>query len=328
MKNSNQLINQFWQIYELLKRANNILIVSHENPDPDAVGSILALRLFLKELNLNSFCYLPTLPSKNLSFLAGFFEIKNEIPPKFLNSEIVLCLDYGDFFRLKLPDSIPEQNLITIDHHRGDQRGQIKIIEPDFSSTAEIIYFFFRTLGIEINQQISTCLLAGISYDTGLFSHTSTSSRTMKVVSQLLLKGAPLIEIIHGVSRAGFPSYFNRDLMKIWGRALSRARLDYQTKLAYSFISFSDLKECGSVSPDFGDICSIISTIFPADISLFLVEYEKGKIKGSLRSEAFKKKRVDLIAQVLGGGGHPFAAGFKQEGTIEEILKKVMDLIK
>ncbi|MDI6841176.1 MAG: DHHA1 domain-containing protein, partial [bacterium] len=71
-----------------------------------------------------------------------------------------------------------------------------------------------------------------------------------------------------------------------------------------------------------------ISAASQANLGLFLIEYEKGKIKGSLRSEPFKGKSVDKVAEALGGGGHPYAAGFSQEGTIEEVLKKVLDLLE
>lgn len=322
------LIQQFLQIDELLKSAKRVLIVSHETPDADAVGSVLAVQSAFK--NLETFCYLPDQPSKNLNFLPGFFKIDNKIPQTFLNPDIIFCLDYGDFERLRLPSLISAKIIVTIDHHQGDQTGQIKIIRPDFSSTSEIVYSFFKEIGVKVNKEIATCLLTGIIADSGGFSHAATSSQTMEIASRLLLAGAPITKIARRVLSLNQPSSNHIDILRIWGKALSRIKDDEKTRLAYSWLTFEDLKESQASFLDLAGISSIVSTITSADMTLFLVEYEKGKIKGSLRSEPFKGngKGVIALAKALGGGGHPYAAGFKQKGTIADALKKVLNLIE
>lgn len=319
-----KLNQQFAKINEILKKGGNVVIASHENSDSDALGSSLSLYHAFKKKNLNALCFLPDYPPKYLNFLPGFFEIKNEIPLEFSNPDIIFGLDYGDFERLGLPSSVSAKNLITIDHHRGDQRGQVKIIEPDFSSTSEIVYRFLKETGFEINKDIATCLLAGIISDSGGFCHVSTSSETIKVASDLLSKGAPLTKISRNT--LGMTDQIN--ISKIWGKALSRIKNDRKVNLAYSWVSLKDLNECQISLADLAGISSVISTISQANYSLFLVEYEKGKIKGSLRSEPFKGKNVAPFAEKLGGGGHPYAAGFRQAGTIESVLKKVTDLLE
>lgn len=323
-------MNVYQQVNELLKGARNILITAHENPDPDGVGSMLALYLAFKKLGKKSCCYLPDLP-KYLNFLPGFHSIKDRVD--FFNFDLFFALDYGDFKRLPPWFNLPprawvEEKMITIDHHRGDQRGQIKIIKPEFSSTSEIIYDFLQEIKIEIDKPIATCLLTGIVFDTGGFSHLSTSPQIMKVVSALLLKGAPLIKIIRRTLNLRFQPTSQPQTAKIWGQALSRVKLDKKSGLVYSWISWEDLKESKVQPFHLARIPSVISSIFPAKFTLFLVEYEKGKIKGSLRSEPFKRQKVNWLAEALGGGGHSYAAGFKQEGTIEEVLKRVQNLIK
>ena len=322
------LQSQFEEINRILGGAKKVLIASHENPDPDAVASILALHIFLKRRGLETLLYLPTPPPKNLSFLPCFFEIKSEINS--FDSDVFFCLDYSDFNRLKLPTRIIDEysfgrNLITIDHHlQGDQRGKVQVIEPDFSSTSEIIYLWLQYCGAKIDKDIATCLLTGIIADTGGFSHAYTSFRTLKVVSQLLLMGAPLTKI----ARRALTTQKPQAISKIWGRALSRVKNDKKTGLAHSWVSLQDFKECGVVPSDLAGISSVIGTASQVNLTLFLVEYEPGKIKGSLRSEPFKGVNVANLAQSLGGGGHPYAAGFRQEGTAEEVLKKVTKLIE
>ena len=354
---SNSFTYQFQQIDEMLKGARSILIASHENPDADAVGSTLCLNLVLKKLNFEPFLYLPHFPSKTLSFLPGFFEIKNKISEN-LKFDLLFGLDYGDFRRLKLPDHIfasglSPKNIITIDHHQGDQKGEIKVVDPQASSTCEIIYWWlkenpptkilndkignssiqiptFSQKGRDwIDKEIAVCLLTGIVADTGGFSHVSTGFKTLRAASDLLSKGVSLVKIVN--QTLSIESNFS---LIICGKVLSRIKTIPEHSLVYSWLSYQDLKNQPFSTGDPTEILdngwatSIISKAATCNYALFLVEHEKGEIKGSLRSEPFKGKKVDQIAKKLGGGGHPYAAGFTKEGTIEEVLKKVIELIK
>lgn len=322
---SDSLTKQFYQIDEILKGAKKVLVASHENPDPDAIGSVLALHCFFKEQNKISFPYLPDSPPKYLNFLPGFFEIKNEIND--FQPDILFCLDYGDFRRLKLPNLLQPKNLITLDHHvGGDQRGEIKVIESNISSTAEIIYLLMKELGININKSIATCLLTGIISDSGGLRHSSTSSRTFKIASELFSLGVNYNQILHRT--LSLDTFL--EISKTLGKALTRIKFDKKNRLAYSWLSFKDLQPVSKkiLFSDLAGIANLISIASPVNFGLFLVEYEPRKIKGSLRSGFSGERRVNELAKAMGGGGHPYAAGFKQEGTIEEVLKKVLDLIE
>lgn len=320
------LAQQFKQIDELLNSAKKVLIVSHERPDSDAVASILAFHNFFKTRGLESFPYLVDLPPKNLNFLPGFFEIKDELGP--FQPDILICLDYGDFKRLGLPEGVYKNdfsNVITIDHHVvSDQKGLIKIIEPNFSSTSEIVYHWFKYKNADITQEIATCLLTGIISDSGGFRHVSTSSKTLEIVSELLMRGVSLNRIVKQTLTFEEPLNFSRP----WGSVLSRSKLDEKTKLAHSSISFNDLNKFKVSLADFDGITNLISTASPINLGLFLVEHKEGLVKGSLRSEPYGGRDVVKIARALGGGGHPYAAGFEQKGTVDEVLKKVLELIE
>lgn len=323
---SNNLNEQFKQIDELLKNARKILIASHENPDPDAVSSLLVIHNVLKNEGLESLPYLPNSAPKNLNYLPGFFEIKHQIGD--FEPDVLFALDYGDFKRLKLPEHIlndPNLDIITIDHHvESDQRGKIIILEPEFSSTSEIVYRWLKYKNIKIDKDAAVCLLSGIISDSGGFRHVSTSSETLNIVSELLSSGVSLNKIIRQTLTFDRPLNFS----KTWGQVLLRTKLDENTNLAYSWVAFDDLNKHKANLTDFDGITNLISTSSPVNLGLFLVEYEKGKIKGSLRSEPCKGRDVVKIAKALGGGGHPYASGFQQDGTIEETLKKVIELIK
>lgn len=320
------LNKQFEQIDELLKGARRVMLASHENPDPDAVSSVLTISNILKKQGLETLSYLPGPIPKNLNYLPGFFEIKCDIGC--FEPDILFALDYGDFKRLKLPGRIlndSQLDIITIDHHvESDQRGKVKILEPEFSSTSEIVYRWLKHRGEAIDKNIATCLLSGIISDSGGFRHVSTSSETLNIVSELLSSGVSLSKITRRTLTPDRPLNFS----KAWGKVLSRTKLDETTNLAYSWATLEDLDKHKLSLVDFDGITNLISTSSPVSLGLFLVEYDGGKIKGSLRSEPYGGRDVVKIAKVLGGGGHPYAAGFQQEGTIEETLKKVLNLIE
>jgi len=319
----NNLALQFRQINEFLKEAKNVLVASHENPDADAVGSALALYLVFKKKDIKSSLYLPDFPSDNLNFLPNFNKIKTFIEP--FNFDLLFCLDYGDFKKLKLPKKYEKKQIITLDHHlKSDQRGKLKIIKPEFSSTAEIIYLWLKNSEIEINQDIATCLLTGIVSDSGGFSHITTTSQTLKTASELISAGAPLFKIIQKTLTLENPLNYS----KIWSRALSRITEDKEKGLTFSWISFKDLQECQAKLSDLKGIIGLISNASSTNSCLFLVEYEKEKVKASLRSEPYRGKGVVSIAKALGGGGHLYAAGFQQKGTIKQVLKNVYKQIE
>jgi len=325
----NKTERYFYQLKEKILNTNKILITSHENPDGDAIGSVLAFNLIYKKLNpqANTFLYIPGQTPSSLSFLPDFSLIKNNISEG-LDPDILICLDYGDFKRLKLPESllnkISSEKIISIDHHQGEQKGELKIIDTKVSSTCEIIYWWLKkTEFLEIDRDIANCLLTGIVSDTGGFSHISTSFNTFQAVSDLLSKGVQWLDI---VKKSLSP--FSYDFLEIFGKVLSRTQAFPRYGLVYSWLSFDDLKEKTISLADLNGVASIISKETSCNYALFLVEYKKGEIKGSLRSEPFKGKRVDEIAKKLGGGGHPYAAGFIQKGEVEEVLKKVIEVLK
>jgi len=319
------LNQQFQKIDGLLKSAKKVLIASHQHPDPDAVASVLTFHYVFRKSNLESLPYLPNYPSRNLDFLPGFHEIKTEVDS--FEPDILFCLDYGDFRRLRLPSRLAADSsrIITIDHHlESDQRGIVKVLEPGFSSTTEILYHWLNYQNIEIDQNIANCLLTGIFSDSGGFCHAATSASTLNIVSELLLKGVSLAEIARQTLDFEKPLH----LSQAWGQVLSRTQLDQKTGLAYSWLTLEDFERFGCNLTDFDGITNLISTSSALNLGLFLIEYEKGKVKGSLRSEPKGERNVAEIVKSLDGGGHSYAAGFQQEGSIEEILKKVLNLIE
>jgi phosphoesterase RecJ-like protein len=319
-----EYFSKFKEIDKRIEGSKNILISAHENPDADAFGSVLALNLFLKKKGLNPYLYIPGFSGGSLGFLPDFFKIRGFFP-KNINFDMLFGLDYGSFERLNIPEnSIPEENVVTIDHHKGNHKGSIKVIDEKISSACELLYNWFLSEN-GIDKEIADCLLTGIVADTGGFSHISTSPETLKSVSYLLSKGASLSKIANCVLSSR--SVFQKESSQVFGKVLSRIKVIPDRGLTYSWLSFDDTEK-GFSTFDLNGIPSVLCKESSCNFALFLFEYEKGKVKGSLRSEPFKGKKVDSIARELGGGGHPYASGFKQEGTVDSVLKNVLGLVQ
>jgi phosphoesterase RecJ-like protein len=153
----------------------------------------------------------------------------------------------------------------------------------------------------------------GLFTDTGGFLHANTTSEVMQIASFLMRRGAALSQIAKKTL-----SNKNIKTMKIWGRALERARLNKKNNMAFSYVTKKDMQECGASVDDLSGITNILGAAEDSDYSLFLAETSKNKIKGSLRSEAYKGQDVSQIAKLFGGGGHPLASGFELNGKIEK----------
>lgn len=315
------------QIKKLIKENNNFLIICHERPDGDALGSVLAMKITLEKQGKKAIGFCADVLPEKFNFLPDVEKIKNDpkIVDEFVensqNKYSIILVDCSEIYRTGLKNLKKENVALAIDHHPVVRpEAKLSIIKVGASSASEIIFNLFEDLDIEINKDIATCLLAGIICDTGGFKHSNTSSKTLEISAELMKRGARLNKITKKVFRSK-----DETTLKIWGRALSRIQKDPKTGLAFSIITYDDLKECGASPEDLSGISNIISTAKEARFSLLLTEYEKGKLSGSLRSEEFKGVDVSQIAKLFNGGGHKFASGFKIEGSGEESFLKIKE---
>jgi len=318
------------QAINLLKSSNNILILTHKNPDGDAIGSVLGLAQALNSLgNKNVECFSKSKIPKVFKFLPGALNIKNQIRPEGYN--LVILLDCAFFLRTGI-DDIKEvassyNNLLAIDHHPKNETEQncVSIIDEKASSTAILIYALLKEMGIKITKSISDCLLTGIFTDTGGFQHSNTDPQSLETAAELMRKGSRIDKIAKNIFNGK-----NIPAIKLWGKALSRIQTDKNTGMAVSYISKGDIEECGAKEEDASGLVNIINTVSDAKFSLLLTESKDKKIKGSLRSEDYHGIDVSEIARSLGGGGHKLASGFEVEGedvenSVERIRKMILE---
>ncbi len=302
------------EIADALDDARTILIATHEHPDGDALGSSLALLHMLEAKGKRVTAYIPDPAPDFFGFLPKF-EVFTTEKPDTTQFDLIVILDSTQLYRTHLEDEVrAHPKTITIDHHHDNKKeADINLVLPEAAATDQILFDLFATLDVPINQDIATCLLVGIFTDTGSFMHNSVTPDILQIASFLMKKGARLSHIAH-------ETYQKKDLpgLRIWGRALSRIITSEKTGASVSIVTQEDLRECDANLDDLSGVVNMINALPQTKYAMLLVEYEDGKIKGSLRSEPDEGVDVSKIAKRLGGGGHKLAAGFEVKGHFVE----------
>jgi bifunctional oligoribonuclease and PAP phosphatase NrnA len=308
---------EFTQIKNELEKAKNILLVAHQRPDGDTIGSVFVLEEFLKK-ELGKKTDVACLDPFPL-YLQDIFVGKNFVDSSKIDLSqydlLIGCDAVERGFEKIVGEKIKNQKIILIDHHPHLSMKKlvpdIVVSDENYSAVCEILYDFFDFHRIEITGTMATFLLTGILGDTGVFQHANTTPRVMEITADLMRRGAPLSKIIQ-------LSFKSRKLetLKLWGRALERAEMNDKTGFIMSYITKKDLDELGATSEDISSVAEILNTVSEAKFSLVLAEREENKIKGSLRSEWYKNVDVSEIARGFRGGGHRLASGFEIIGKL------------
>lgn len=305
------------EVVDILRSASCILLAGHGNPDGDSIGSVLGFAAALRDnIGKDAVCYsIDPIPTA-FSGLVGAESFTNTIE---WHPDVIVGFDYGDVRRLNIAEEfLSASQIITFDHHpAGRQEGDVMIIDTDTASTTELLYHFMRAVEWEIRKDTAQCLLTGIITDTGAFAH-NTKERTFQVAGDLVARGA----LLSRVYEAAFGGKSSRTL-NAWGSLIANAYRDEQTNAMFLFVPFAEFKSYGIVLEDLAGVVSVLNRAAEADFSVFALEYEPGHVKVSFRGEEFKGVPVAPIAQLLGGGGHAYAAGCTLDMPFEEAQTRI-----
>jgi len=318
---------KFYKIYNKIKQADNILLVTHEKPDVDAVSSVCAFIDLLEQLGKTYFAYCFDAPPRQFEFLPHLEKIssdKNKLNFSLYN--LIIIFDCGGINRTRLADEIKNRNnsqfVIEIDHHlKVDNYADLELREMDRASTTELVYNFFKGNKIRINKNMAHCVLAGILTDSGNFVFASTTDRTVKIASEMLSRGANLAQIMDSTLR-------NKNLpaLKAWGKAMSKTKVNKKYNIAFTVLTLDDIGDLDE--EDLEGIPNFLSNLHNVRAIVVIREQKDGTIKGSFRS-AHPHTNVAALARFLGGGGHVKAAGFTVEGQLRQTKNggwKIIDI--
>lgn len=323
MRKINQKIVEDFRIQ--LEKSNNILIVSHKNPDGDAIGSALGFLHFLNTLNKKANIIVPNNYPAFLKWLPlndkilVFNENKEESIKLLNNADLLICLDFNDISRLgKMEPFVRNftKPSVVIDHHPNPSKDfDIIISDIQASSTAELLFRLIFYLGKEtsINKEMASCFYTGIMTDTGTFSYDSTGPDTFEIVSLLLKKGINKMKIHDEVY-----DNFSHERTKLFGYTLNeKLTVVEKYKTAYITLTKDDLKKFNHQSGDTEGFVNFPLSIKGILFSVIFIEHSD-YIKVSLRSKADVPANK-FAHRYFEGGGHKNAAGGQIIMSIEEI---------
>lgn len=309
-----KFLKEFNTLNYVTKEADKILLFAHSRPDGDTVGAVSALKEYFtiigKEVAIACFDPLP-------EYLSLLTKDSFSFPDKLNLREfkLIIACDSVERGFEKIKEKLQEDQVVALlDHHPDISiKGDINIIDAEYSSVCEIVFDFFSFNRIEISKKIANHLLLGIVGDTGIFQHSNTTPKIMQTASILMKKGASLSKLVEAV-------FVNKKIstLKLWGRAFEKAKLNPENGMITSVLTIKDLEECEASLEDINQVAGILDTVPGAKFALVLSEREGGIIKGSLRSEEYKGVDVSKIAAEFGGGGHKLASGFEVRGKVVE----------
>lgn len=303
-------------IKEEIEKAKDIVILTHEWPDGDAVGSSLAMYLTLKKMNKNVDVIIPDCPN-TFNFLPGADEIKKE--GKKEPYDLAISVDVTGIKRLNGFSNYFEdaKTKIQIDHHESnDMFADYNFVNPASPACAQILILVIEQLGVEIDKQVGTCLLTGIITDTGGFKYEGVSAETFEFASWLLAKGVNVSSIYKKVLQMRTRANFEL-------RRLITERMEFlnDDKITFTYLTAEDMEKANAKSGDHEGLVEVGRDIEGVEVSIFLREIEGG-YKASLRSNYYVN--VSDVAIPFNGGGHMRAAGCNIMGTLEQAKEKII----
>lgn len=308
-------------ILEEINKADDIVILTHENPDGDAIGSSLALYGALKELGKKVDVIIPECP-EIFSFLPWREDIKKD--GKEEQYSLAIALDCSDIKRLNGFAKYFERAKvkIVIDHHGSNTMfGDYNFVNPDSPACCQILVTVLEYLGIDINKGIGSCIAAGIITDTGGFKYSTVKAETFEFIAGLLNKGVNVASIYRRVLQMISKKQF--EIRKI---ALNRLEFIENGKIAITYITKQEQEELQLELGDHEGIVEFGRDVEGVEVSIFLREEADGSYKISLRSNEYVN--VSDISLMFGGGGHPKAAGCTINLPLEQAKEKIISQTK
>ena len=316
---SPQTTSEVAAVADAIRSHDRFLIVTHENPDGDALGSILAMKLALDQLGKDSVMYLygnAPLPAE-YSFMP-LAELRRRLPDDW-RERVLLALDCANESRIG-PDPEPLDGaplVVDIDHHHDNSRfGAVNLIVPNASSTGEVLRDVFAELGVEITPEIAEALYIALVTDTGRFQYSNTTAKALRLAAELVDAGAD----VHRIFRDVYETVQFAKL-KLLARALERAKIYDGGRLVVSYLLRSDFTDIGAAEAYSEGIIDFLRAVEGADMAALIREPPRSG--GPARRVSLRASNDELdvsaIARKSGGGGHRQAAGFSSDASIEEI---------
>jgi bifunctional oligoribonuclease and PAP phosphatase NrnA len=321
-----QTTSDLQAIVDALRRDDRFLLITHENPDGDALGSILSAKLVLEKLGKDTVMYLSgkaPLPAE-YKFMP-LDELRRELPDD-VGERVLFALDCANESRLGEGQAALEAapTVLNVDHHHDNTRfGNVNLVLADASSTGEIVRDLARELGVDLTPDIAEALYVALVTDTGRFQYANTTPKALRLAAELVEAGADVHRVFQSVYET-----VQLAKLKLLARALDRAEVYEGGGLVVSYLLRTDFAEVGAAEPYSEGIIDFLRAVEGAEMAALIREPPmpgRPARRVSLRSSS-DEVDVSAIARASGdGGGHRQAAGFSSELEIPKIVEFIRE---
>src|SRR5919204_5346391 len=315
--------NDLAAVVEALRSHDRFLVTTHENPDGDALGSLLAAKLGLEQLGKDAVMALyGNAPLPGEYAFMELDELRRDWPED-ADTRVLLALDCANQTRIADPAILERAPLvIDVDHHHDNTRfGDLNLIVPRASSTGEVLRDVFRELGVELTREIAEALYIALVTDTGRFQYSNTTPKAFRLAAELLEAGVDTHRIFQEIYES-----IDAKKLRLVARALERFRVYEGGRIVITYLLRTDFDELG-VGEEYAEgIIDELRRIHGAEMAATIREPPEppdAPRRISLRA-SHDELDVSAIARKAGGGGHRQAAGFSSRLSIEEIIDFIL----
>ncbi|MFC7679560.1 bifunctional oligoribonuclease/PAP phosphatase NrnA [Paenibacillus sp. GCM10028914] len=313
------------QAKKFLLEHDDYLIVSHVQPDGDAVSSTLAVGWLLSRLGKKFTMINEGVIPKRMNSLWHADELINmseQLPQRSFSR--VICVDCADFERVGRTKELFTEDamIVNIDHHPTNNRyGALNVVLPDAAATAEILFDLLSLFDVEWDVEVATAIYTGLLTDTGGFRYSNTTPKVMSIASKLLSYGVNGPEIAESLLEE-----MTLPQLNVLVKALNTLTISPDGKIAWVHVTPQHMLDTGAINEDLEGIVNYPRNIQGVEVGILFKQVNTGAVKVSLRSAG--KVDVAALAQSFGGGGHVRAAGCRIEGDLEDIIIQVVERVK
>src|SRR2546421_142865 len=276
-------------IVDAVRGHDRFTLTTHENPDGDALGSLLAMKLALDQLGRDSVMVLHSdAPLPGEYAFMPLAELLRRWPAD-VSERVLVALDCANESRIGDDEVLGRVPLtLDIDHHHDNTRfGDVNLIVPDASSTGEVLRDLFRELGVDLTPEISEALYTAIVTDTGRFQYTNTTPKTFLLAAELLRAGADRQRVFQGVYES---VQFAK--LKLLARALDRAQVYEGGRIVISYLLRTDFAEVGAAEPYSEGIIDYLRAVEGAEMAVLIREPPRDGAR--VRARAMPERLIRL----------------------------------
>lgn len=307
------------KIKKLIDDSNSILLLTHESPDGDAIGSVLSFYHYLTSINKSVDMVILEIP-KVFNFLPSIDRVVDNTNGEY---DLGIVLDCASRERIGQNDDLFSRckNTVCIDHHISNTNYcDLNLVEGNISSCCQVIYYLFKEWNIDISKELGEALIGGVITDTNGFSNNNVDNNTFKMTSELMTLGIDIYNLYKKLLLIKTMPQYN--LMKI---GMERLEFLCDGKIAFTYILEEDFKKVGASIGEHEGIVDIGRNIDGVEVSI-LIRENNGDWTISLRSTG--SVPVNNIANTINGGGHFMSAGGKMNCSFEEAKTKLIEETK